>query len=145
MIDNSDSKSWFFHKMVLPQHVDHAGVMWHGTYVNFLEEARVEALHKVGLPYKQLSDAGFEMPVVSLEIEYLNVVNLGDQILLESKCLQRNRARWPWMTKFIRGGETVANAKVELVLVEKCSGKQNLIRNVPKEILNYLDKIQHYK
>ena len=28
-------------KRVLPQHTDYAGVMWHGAYVQWLEEARV--------------------------------------------------------------------------------------------------------
>ena len=25
---------WKIEKIVLPQHADHAGVMWHGTYFN---------------------------------------------------------------------------------------------------------------
>ena len=33
---------WKLSKLVLPQHTDHAGVMWHGTYVNwFLIEIKV--------------------------------------------------------------------------------------------------------
>ena len=26
---------WKIEKIVLPQHADHAGVMWHGTYFNW--------------------------------------------------------------------------------------------------------------
>ena len=35
---------WKIEKIVLPQHADHAGVMWHGTYFNWLEESRINAL-----------------------------------------------------------------------------------------------------
>ena len=33
---------WVLQRRVLPQHTDHAGVMWHGAYLAWLEEARVE-------------------------------------------------------------------------------------------------------
>ena len=44
---NSKLKKWELIKLVLPQHTDQAGVMWHGCYLNFLEEARINALDKV--------------------------------------------------------------------------------------------------
>ena len=56
-------KPWVITKVVLPQHVDHAGVMWHGSYINFLEEARIMTLKKVGLDYADLSLKGYEFPL----------------------------------------------------------------------------------
>ena len=45
MITPADmERAWCCSKRVLPQHTDHAGVLWHGAYVAWLEEARVEAL-----------------------------------------------------------------------------------------------------
>ena len=38
---------WKINKIVLPHDSDHAGVMWHGKYFNWLEEARIDALSKV--------------------------------------------------------------------------------------------------
>ena len=43
------SKIWEIEKLVLPQHSDHAGVMWHGTYFDWLEEGRINALSKAGI------------------------------------------------------------------------------------------------
>ena len=37
-------KIWEINKTVLPQHSDHAGVTWHGTYFNWLEEERFNDL-----------------------------------------------------------------------------------------------------
>ena len=54
-------------KRVLPQHTDHGGVMWHGGYVAWLEEARVEALNVIDFPYQRFVAAGLDMPVVRLD------------------------------------------------------------------------------
>ena len=67
---SSINNHWKLIKTVLPQHTDHAGVMWHGSYLNFLEEGRIDALEKVGLSYSKLSKKGFEIPVVSMQIRY---------------------------------------------------------------------------
>ena len=50
---------WVLQRRVLPQHTDHAGVMLHGAYLAWLEEARVEALAQAGLAYSDLSARGF--------------------------------------------------------------------------------------
>lgn len=52
------TRPWRLRKRVLPQHTDHAGVMWHGAYVAWLEEARVEALCAAGLSYAVMADEG---------------------------------------------------------------------------------------
>ncbi|MEY4431853.1 MAG: hypothetical protein RLZZ533_1789, partial [Cyanobacteriota bacterium] len=52
---------WRLERRVLPQHTDHAGVMWHGTYLAWLEEGRVEALDAAGLAYADLSAQGLEL------------------------------------------------------------------------------------
>ena len=44
-------KPWELKKRVLPQHTDHAGVMWHGTYLNWLEESRIDSIDKAGIKY----------------------------------------------------------------------------------------------
>ena len=47
-------------KRVLPHHTDYAGVMWHGAYVQWLEEARVEALQAAGLGYAAMTAMGVD-------------------------------------------------------------------------------------
>ena len=53
LTDSVTPTPWRLKKRVLPQHTDHAGVMWHGAYVAWLEEARVEAL--VAVSYTHLT------------------------------------------------------------------------------------------
>ena len=140
-VKKSDIQPWCLFKRVLPQHTDHAGVMWHGSYVSWLEEARIEALDEVGIKYMDLSLQGFEMPVVSLEINYISALRHGDLVLLESLCLPRKGIRWPWVTKFLKDDVVVAEASVDLVLIKRSDNEHRLIRKIPDQIASPLLKL----
>ena len=75
---------WKIKKIVFPQDSDHAGVMWHGNYFNWLEESRIDALSKVGLSYFELTKKGFELPLINASIKYSLPLHLGDKIEIES-------------------------------------------------------------
>jgi acyl-CoA thioester hydrolase len=114
---------WLLRRRVLPQHTDHAGVMWHGAYLAWLEEARVEALAAVGLAYSDLSTAGLELPVVSLAIDYRRSLRHGDRVELRSRVLPCEGVKLPWESRFLGpGGDLAASARVDLVLVERRRG-----------------------
>ena len=142
MIESSNNRPWKLIKRVLPQHTDHAGVMWHGSYVSWLEEARIEALNQVGITYMELSLQGFEMPVVSLEINYIRALRHGEIVLLESNCLPREGARWPWVTRFMKENDVVAKARVELVLIQRSGNNLRVIKSIPEQISSPLLKLQ---
>jgi len=140
---NADHHPWKLSKTVLPQHTDHAGVMWHGAYVSWLEEARIEALSSIGLPYKELSSQGLELPVVSLKIKYIKAANHGDQIEMHSFCLPRNGIRLPWKTTFLKGGiSLLASAEVELVLVKVEGDDKKLMKTLPLSFYQALSDLQ---
>ncbi len=134
---------WKLIKKVLPQHTDHAGVMWHGSYLAWLEEARIEALEEVGLAYSKLSFLGFEIPVVSLEINYLSPLHHGDTVVLESWPLLRKGVRFPWRTKFFRDGDQlVAEAQVDLVVVAGENNNFHVLRHLPEKVEVALELVQ---
>ena len=75
---------WKIEKIVLPQHADHAGVMWHGTYFNWLEESRVNALLEVGISYFEITKKGLDLPLINTSIKYKSPLFLGEKIIIES-------------------------------------------------------------
>lgn len=128
---------WRLRRRVLPQHTDHAGVMWHGTYLRWLEEARVEALASAGLAYSDLSDLGLELPVVSLSIDYRRGLRHGESVEVRSWVLPRRGVRLPWLSRFIGAdGLLAAEARVDLVLVEwnAASGARRPLRHLPPDL-----------
>ena len=132
-----EPRPWTLRRRVLPQHTDHAGVMWHGSYLAWLEEARVEALAAVGLEYSALSARGLELPVVSLAIDYRQALLHGDLVELRSAVEPRRGESMPWRSWFVRAdGAIAAQARVELVLVELSAGAQRrrLRRRLPDDL-----------
>tara|TARA_Y100001968_G_scaffold118423_1_gene107867 strand:- start:466 stop:912 length:447 start_codon:yes stop_codon:yes gene_type:complete len=132
-------KDWLLTKIVLPQHTDHAGVMWHGSYLNFLEEGRIDALNKVGSSYSELSKQGFEIPVISVKIKYKISFLHGDKVLLRSQFMLLNKLRLSCKTSFLKSnGDIGAEALLELVVVRNINDSIKLIRQLPAEIKNIL-------
>ena len=132
-----EPRPWTLRRRVLPQHTDHAGVMWHGSYLAWLEEARVEALAAVGLEYSALSARGLELPVVSMAIDYRQALLHGDLVELRSAVEPRRGVSMPWRSWFVRAdGAIAAQARVELVLVELSAGAQRrrLRRRLPDDL-----------
>lgn len=133
----AEGMAWELRRRVLPQHTDHAGVLWHGAYLGFLEEARVEALASVGLEYRALAERGLELPVVSLTIEYRQALLHGEALLLRSVALPQRGLRWPWCSSFLAAdGQLAAEARVELVLVARSDGQPRLrvLRRPPADL-----------
>ena len=116
------NKIWKIKKLVLPQHSDHAGVMWHGTYFNWLEEGRVNALSKAGINYVDLTKKGFELPLIDSSIKYISPLFLGDNITIETIFKISKSPKIKIQSKFMNKSKKVLTlAEVNLVLINKNS------------------------
>ena len=143
MNDFTNKKYWKLTKTVLPQHTDHAGVMWHGSYFNFLEEGRIEALNKVGITYSDLSDKGYEIPVISARIKYKISFTHGEKILLKSQFKLVNKIRLNCNTFLLKiNGDIGAEALIELVFVRKKNNSIKLVRAMPVEIEKIFKRLE---
>ena len=136
---SSINNQWELIKTVLPQHTDYAGVMWHGSFLNFLEEGRIDALDKVGLSYSKLSKQGFEIPVVSIQIRYKISFFHGEKVILKSQFKLENKIRLNCKTLFLKSnGDIGAEATIGLVVVRKTNDSIKLVRELPVQIRNIL-------
>ena len=133
---------WIIRKEVMPQHTDHAGVLWHGYYLNWLEEARIDALFKVGIKYIDLIKDGYEMPVVSIEIKYKIPIFHGETILIESEFLINEGPRIKIKSNFIgRNNIITTSSSIDLVLINK--ENFSIVRKKPKFFLEALNKLKN--
>jgi len=111
---------WKIEKIVLPQHVDHAGVMWHGTYFNWLEESRIHALSEVGISYFELTKKDLDLPLINTSINYKSPLLLGEKITIESEFNIEKSPRINVSSKFLNNkNELLTVAVVNLVLINK--------------------------
>ena len=136
---SSTNNIWRLTKTILPQHTDHAGVLWHGSYLDFLEEGRIDALDKVGCSYSGLSKEGFEIPVTSLQIKYKMSFIHGEKVLLNSQFKLQNKIRLTCKTLFLKSnGDIGAEAIIGLVIVRKTNDSIKLVRELPLQIKNII-------
>ncbi len=143
MNEFTNKKEWKITKTVLPQHADHAGVMWHGSYFQFLEEGRIDALNQVGMKYSNLSEKGYEIPVISAQIKYKISFTHGEKVLLISQFNLVNKIRLNCKTLFLKiNGNIGAEALINLVFVRKEKKKIKLVRELPEEIEKILLLLQ---
>ena len=133
---------WIIRKETMPQHTDHAGVLWHGYYLNWLEEARIDALSKVGIKYIDLIKDGYEMPVVSIDIKYKSPILHGEEILIESEFVINESPRIKINSNFIRRNNIIAtSSSIDLVLINK--ENFSIVRKKPKFFLEALNKLKN--
>ena len=131
---------WICRKQVLPQDTDHAGVLWHGSYVAWLEEARVQALAEAGLAYAGLSAQGLELMVVDLRLRYMQALAHGEAVELHSWLQPQAGVRLPFKTHFIKAdGALAAEAVVTLALVDRQRGR--LQRQQPPDLVEALSRL----
>ena len=131
---------WKIEKIVLPQHADHAGVMWHGNYFNWLEESRINALSKVGISYFDLTKNGLELPLINTSIKYKSPLFLGEKITIESKFNIEKSPRINVISKFInKKKEILTIAEVNLVLINKLNF--SIIRKRPDFLSEAFSKL----
>lgn len=57
---------------------DRMGIVHHSNYIRFMEEARIELLSRLGMPYDKMEEAGVLIPVLSVSCEYRKSFQFGD-------------------------------------------------------------------
>ena len=63
--------------------VDSMGIVWHGSYSLYFEDAREEFGKKYGLEYLYMFDQGFYAPLVELHFEYKRPLKYKDKGRIE--------------------------------------------------------------
>ena len=133
---------WKINKTVLPQDSDHAGVMWHGTYFDWLEESRIDALSKVGMNYFDLTKKGYELPLIDASIKYILPLYLGDVIEIQSVFKINKSPKINIQSNFISIDNKVSTkAEINLVLVNKLNF--SIVRKKPDFISKAFSKLSN--
>lgn len=70
---------------------DQMGFMHHSTYTKYFEQARIELMRAVGMPYADLEKNGIICPVLDLYIKYHKSAFFDDEITVKT-----------WIGKVIR-------------------------------------------
>ena len=72
---------------------DQMGVVHHSNYIRWFEEARVDYMEHLGLPYKTMEDNGVGSPVLSVQCQYKSKVTFGETVTITTKLRQYSGLR----------------------------------------------------
>lgn len=127
---------------VFPHHTDYAGVVWHGSYINWLEEARVVWLERAGVSYGDLVASGIELPVMEIALKYHRSAVMGDRLKISAKCDRSQGIRLIWDYAIHNQQHNLCvSAAVTLAPVDMQRGK--IIRQFPTHLQRALENLQN--
>ncbi len=135
-------EKWFEYPIrVQPHHTDYAGIAWHGSYVAWMEEARVECLRSLGINFSDLVELGCDLPVVDLAIRYHRQIRMGMMAIVKTRLLPSEGVRivWDYQIQSPDAQELYVTAQVTLVAVDREKGK--IMRQLPPVVKDALAKM----
>lgn len=71
------------------QEVDVLQVVWHGHYLSYLEDARMDFGRAYGISYNDMRAAGVAAPIVSLACDYLLPARFDDSLQIVTRLCRR--------------------------------------------------------
>lgn len=128
------TQSWFEYPVkAQPHHTDYGGIVWHGTYLTWMEEARVEYLRSIGIEFADLVSMGCDLPVVDLSLRYHLPIQLGVSALVKVRLVESKgvRINWDYEIQSYDRQKTFLTGKVVLVGVDRDKGK--IMRQLPPQ------------
>ncbi len=135
-------ENWFEYPVrVQPHHTDYAGIVWHGSYLTWMEEARVECLRSIGIEFADLVALGCDLPVVELSVRYHRSIQLGMAAIVKTRMAEVTGVRINWDYAIVSpdGQELYVTAKVTLVALDRERGK--IMRQLPPSVKDALAKV----
>ena len=91
-----------YEKKIPFRDIDSLGVLWHGNYVAYMEEAREAFLAQYDLTKIQLGVGDYILPVTHVDIHYKGAFVYGDAMLIEVEYLPCKRSRVDIAYRFYR-------------------------------------------
>ncbi len=137
------SEHWFEYPIIVhPHHTDYAGVVWHGAYLTWMEEARVECLKSIGINFADLVAMGCDLPVVDLSIRYRQSLRMGESAIVKTRTIDMEGVRivWEYEIQSVAGDITYLTGMVTLVAVDREKGK--IMRQLPSTVKDALVKLR---
>lgn len=63
---------------------DAYGVVWHGAYLRWMEQGRVELCDQLGLDLVELKKQDVAIPVTNMNVRYKSSARLDDRVIVET-------------------------------------------------------------
>lgn len=129
-----------FEQKVYYSDTDSYGVVWHGSYLRWLEMGRVEYCENLGLNLIDLQNQDIVLPVTNLNIKYKSSAKLNDEILVETEItgLKSYSVTFKQVIKSKETGKTYVEADVTVVAI---NSDGRLYRKMPDVLSEKFEEV----
>lgn len=116
---------------------DGMGVVYHGNYVNWLEEARVEYLRTAHIVLDDWVKMGIVFPIVEIHVKYLQSARYDDMVTIRTYLTHIDRAKLVFRYEIVKEetGELLTTAETTGTFTRIDNGR---IARIPKEQITEL-------
>lgn len=102
--------------------LDPMGIVWHGNYARFLEQARVALFDKISFGYREMAASGFAWPIVDMRVKYVRPIDLSRTIKVTATLVEyENRLRINYLITDVNSGAILTRAHTIQVTVDRAS------------------------
>jgi acyl-CoA thioester hydrolase len=111
-------------RRVLYAETDRMGFLYYGNYPSYYEVGRTELLRTLGTSYKALEETGVQMPVHSLQIEYIKPAAYDDVLSIRATLKEMPGVRMLFHYEIENeSGEVINRGQTELVFTRISDNK----------------------
>jgi len=117
---------------------DAYGVVWHGSYLRFMEAARVEFCTSIGIDLVELAKNDITIPVTNINIRYKSPAVLDEFVLVET-FLTKLTPLTAVFSQIIKNAETNQVHTIAEVEVVAIHNNGTIYRRLPEELKSKLE------
>ena len=107
---------------------DQMKFVYNGKYLEYFEVSRTEMMRELGLPYKEIEDNGYLMPLIESHLEYKKSAFYDELLEIETRVenLPLAKVHIDYIIRKVETQEIVVEGYTDLVFVK--SDTQNITR-----------------
>ena len=98
---------------------DQMGLVHHGSYINYFEEARIAWISNLGFSYSEMEKSGIILPVSKLNVSYLRPAYFDDDLLVSVEIAELPTSRLIFNYTIKNKDEVVVTGTTVLAFLNK--------------------------
>ena len=102
---------------------DQMGLVHHGSYINYFEEARIAWISNLGFSYSEMEKSGIILPVSKLNVSYLRPAHFDDDLLVSVEIAELPTSRLIFDYTIKKEGEVIVTGNTVLAFLNKKTKK----------------------
>lgn len=104
--------------------VDMVGVVWHGHYLRYLENARWALMDRLDYGLDRMLASGYAWPIVDLQAKYLKPARFGERVIARASLVEwEHRLALNYLLTDAANGTRILRARTVQVAVDGRTGE----------------------